>query len=261
MSKARSSSVTNASSNSGMPDKATIERLYLEVLEHTLVPPTIRERLIESQSAERKWQFVQIHQQNTMSGGGSGGSGSASIGSSQNAANNKGNQWNERGNALLTKINTSKSPDIQSLLTLKVLLSSANKETMTSFLKADGVSILVKAVLTRTNHKSMDEVEAALLYEILLCCKLVLNNMMGMKGFLAVNGSIDAIALSLRFEYKHLALLVSLSLSLSLSLLCTVQTLTLSLSLSLFVFRCWRSFQLFAIQNHQPTWSFQACVS
>lgn len=205
MSKAQPQATTRGSFTDGiskMPDKATVEKMYLAVLEDTLVPPAIRERLIETQSLERKWQFVQIHQ--------SGGSGTSSGHTSKTVV-----QWGEKEKALLLKIGTSKSPDIQSLLSLKVLLSSANKETMSSFLKCDGVAILVKAILTRTNHKSMDEVEAAILYEILLCCKLVLNNMMGMKGFLAVTGSIDAIALSLRFEFKHLALLVSCSICLN----------------------------------------------
>ncbi len=201
---------TTSTSEPKMPDKATVEKLYLAVLEDTLVPPATIERLMESQSIERKWQFVQIN-----GGGiGKGGAGSSSSGSggqtgavSQQSAS-KVIAWGEKEKTLLNKIGTSKSPDIQSLLSLKVLLSSANKETMSAFLKSDGVAILVKAILTRTNHKCMDEVEAALLYEILLCSKLVMNNVMGMKGFLSVSGSIDAIALSLRFEYKHLALLV-----------------------------------------------------
>jgi hypothetical protein len=65
-------------------------------------------------------------------------------------------------------------------------------------------------ILQRVNKKPISTIDVAMLYEVLLCCKLVMNNAIGMKGLLDVSGAIDTIALCLLFDFKPLALLVSL---------------------------------------------------
>ncbi|RYG98958.1 hypothetical protein EON65_50825 [archaeon] len=192
MSKVKGSSPQGKSNHpeERLPPANTIEQKYLEVLEETLTPPEVRKRLVESQSLEQKWRFIQIHKP---------------------LSEEKLATWGDKETTVLNTINNSRNPDIMSVLNLKVLLSSANKELMASFLEANGVAVLLKVILQKVNKKPITTIDVALLYEILLCCKLVMNNAIGMKGFLDVMGAIDTIALCLLFEYKPLALLVSCS--------------------------------------------------
>jgi hypothetical protein len=177
-----------------------IEREYDRLLEETLVPPAVRARLLETQTVDKKIAFLSIHRESR-------------------ARCLQSSVWGERDRALLAGIFSSGGRHVTALVSLKVLLSSANKTVLASFLQDRGLEALLHCLLCRTQLRQLNESESATLYEALLCCKLVMNNGLGMQAFLEVTGSIDAIALSLRFEHKHLALLVRLlSLSLSLSL-------------------------------------------
>lgn len=177
--------------SSPMPDEAKVRVMYEAVLDHLLTPPQIKEQLMASQSTEKKWQTVQMHN-NIFDG-----SNSSSAGG-----------WGNRENLLLHSIEKSKTPDIQSLNRLKISLQSANKEFMDGFLGAGGVSALLKAMETRLNRRPTTELDIAMLYEIMTCCKAIMNNAVGMDGFMAVKGAIDMIARCLRFEYRMFAIQV-----------------------------------------------------
>jgi hypothetical protein len=171
------------------PEK--INETYRAVLDHMLTPPTIKESLMASQSLEKKWQTVKLHQQLFNAGG-----------------TNNASGWGDRENMLLQVISRCKASDLQSIARLKIVLSSANREIMTSFLNSGGISVLLRAIENRLNSKPQTEVDIAQLYDILSCCKAVMNNELGMEGFIAAPGAIEIVARCLKFEYKHLAILV-----------------------------------------------------
>lgn len=170
-----------------MPPDTEVNQMYRAMLVETLTPPTVRERLIATQTLEQKWRFVQLHKTH---------------------ADNTPKVWGDKETALLRTIEASKSPDIQSLLNLKVFLTSASKEFMVGFLENGGVAVLTRVILQRVNSRNFGVIDAAILYETLLCYKLIMNNSVGMRGVLDSEGSMDAIALCLKFDYKHLSLLV-----------------------------------------------------
>ena len=159
--------------------------MYENILDNMLTTPQMKEQLMESQTMDKKRQFVKMHKE-IFTGG-----------------------WEDSDTMLLNVIQKSKVPDIHSLSTLKISLKAANKEFMNSFLEAGGVSILLKAIENRLHKNPITELDIAILYEIVCCCKAVMNNSTGMEGFLSVHGAIDTIARSLNFEYKAYALLVS----------------------------------------------------
>ena len=179
-------------SDSSMPNDDRVNEMYVEVLDHLLTPPQIKEQLMASQTIEKKWKMVQMH-------------GSVFDGSS--AAAHGG--WGNRENALLASIEKAKTPDISQLNKLRISLQSANKEFMDSFLNSGGVSVLLKSIETRLSKRPITELDIAIMYEILTCCKVIMNNAVGMEGFMAVKGAIDTVARCLRFEYRLFALLVS----------------------------------------------------
>eukprot|EP01031_Cornospumella_fuschlensis_P034558 gene34558-41846_t len=78
------------------PEK--INEMYSAVLDHLLTPPQVKEGLMNSQSLEKKWQTVRMHQQ-LFEGGGS----------------NSANVWGDRENVLLHNISKAKLPDLQSI--------------------------------------------------------------------------------------------------------------------------------------------------
>ncbi len=159
--------------------------MYEAILDHLLTAPQLKQQLVESQNMEKKRKFVTMHKQLFSSG------------------------WGDAETLLLSVIQKSKVPDINSLATLKISLKAANKEFMSSFLEAGGVSILLKAIENRLHKNPITELDIAILFEILSCLKAVMNNSTGMDGILSVSGAIDTIARSLNFDYKIYALLVS----------------------------------------------------
>jgi hypothetical protein len=174
-----------------MPDASTVRSMYEAMLEERLTPPALKEKLLGSQPPEKMWQVLQL-------------SGMAGTGGSSSTAGS----WGSQENILLASIAKAKVPDIQSLNRLKLSLSSGSKEFMRSFLAAGGVGVLMKAMETRINKRPVTELDVAILYEIMACCKAIMNNAVGMDGFLAVKGSIDLVARCLRFDYRQFAIQV-----------------------------------------------------
>lgn len=170
------------------PSDENIEKMYVKVLEQLLTPPHVKEQLINTQSIDQKWKLVQVHKDIFKD-------------TKQN------DQWSPKETALLNSIE--KNPDVKNVAGLKVILTSANLEVMQAFLKNRGISILMKAIEEKVTKKVLSEIDVAILFEIMLCFKLIMNNHVGMEGFLAVNGCIDTIAKCLTFKYKFFALEVS----------------------------------------------------
>jgi chaperonin cofactor prefoldin len=166
------------------PDR--VNQLYVAVLDHLLTPPHVKEQLMESQSLEKKFQMINMH----------------------NHLFESMNSWGDKENMLLTSIQKMKLPDIPTLSRLKTILATGNFEMMTSFLENGGVSILLKAIENRINKKPITELDIAILFEILSCFKAIMKNSLGMDGVAQVAGSIDILAKCLRFEYKQFALQV-----------------------------------------------------
>jgi hypothetical protein len=176
----------------GMPDAERLNEMYGSILDQLLTPPQVKEQLLISQSAEQKWKTVQAYEKNF---------------EGANAVAHGG--WGNRENIILDTIARAKVPDISSLSKLRISLGSANREFMDAFLAAGGVSVLVRAMDTRLNRRPMTKLDIAILYEIVACCKNVMNNQVGMEGFMAVKGAVETIARCLRFEYRVFALAVS----------------------------------------------------
>ena len=164
------------------PDR--VNQLYVAVLDHLLTPPHVKEQLMETQPLEKKIQMIKMH----------------------NHLFESMNSWGDKENMLLASIQKMKVPDIPSLSRLKIILATGNMEMMTSFLDSGGVSILLKAIENRLHKKPLTELDIAVLFELLSCCKAVMKNSVGMEGVAQVQGSIDIIAKCLRFDYKQFAL-------------------------------------------------------
>lgn len=177
------------------PNPIRINQMYSAVLDHLLTPPQVKEGLMSSQSKEKKWQTVKMYRK---------------LFEEQHSGAST-TSWGDRENALLTSIARTKMPDVAHLSRLKIVLSSANRELMTSFLDAGGISVLLRAIEGRLNCRPQREVDIAILYEILSCCKVIMNNDLGMEAFAATPGAIDIVARCLKFEYKLFALLVRTS--------------------------------------------------
>ncbi len=183
-----------------------INQKYSAVLDHLLTPLSVKEQLIKTQSLEKKKQTVEMHKQlfekhNIQNDSPTPGLASAAKG------------WGEKENVLLSSIQKSKNPDLQSLAKLKIILSSANREFMTSFLESGGVSALLKMVDARLMKRPFTELDIATLYEILSCFKAVMNNPIGMDGIANTPGSVDILTRCLRFDYKLFSIQVRLFLS------------------------------------------------
>jgi hypothetical protein len=176
-----------------IPPENEVNEMYRAMLIETLTAPSVRERLLTTQTLEQKWTFIQLHRAH---------------------AANSSKVCGAKENQLLKGIDSSTSADIQSLLNLKVFLTSASKDYLQGFLTSGGVAVLVRVLLQRVNKRNFGVIDAAIIYEGLLCCKLVMNNAVGMKGFLQTEGSMDAVALCLKFDYKHLSVLVRIILTL-----------------------------------------------
>jgi hypothetical protein len=178
-----------------LPPKNTIDKLYVDILEETLTPPDTQEQLIESQTLEQKWNYVLLH---------------------KGLTTKEVMTWTEKETKLLKSIDNARSPDIHSLLSLKVILASGKQQIVQSFLELNGISILTKIIVyifqdqQQSAHVAeLEEKDIAILYEVLLCCKMLMNNALGMKEFLEFPRALDDVVLCILFDYKHLAMLVS----------------------------------------------------
>lgn len=171
-----------------MDEEDEIDEQYGFVLDSLLFPPHVKEQLMATQTQEKKLMIIDMHR--------------------HLLANKKGNLWGDQQNSLLNLIRNSKRPDIQVLITLRSSLATANKDFLTGFLEADGIYVLMKCIDERIAKLPMTDLDAAILYEIIGCCKCIMNNNTGMEAILVTPGAIEHIAKSLFFEWKPIALLV-----------------------------------------------------
>ena len=171
-----------------MPDAEKVEQMYEAVLDHLLTKPDIKEKMKASMNTEKKWQFVKMN--DIFDNSGSSG-------------------WGSKQNVLLASIEKAKTPDIENLKRLKTILQFANKEFMEGFLAAGGVSVRLKAIDNRLSRRPVTELDVAVLYEIMTCCRAVMNNAVGMDGFMSVKGAVDILARCLRFDYRLFAIQVN----------------------------------------------------
>lgn len=172
-----------------MPPAEQLETMYATLLDAMLTPPNTKDLLIKTQSLEKKWQLCQLH--NNMIDDGA----TAGV-------------FGRKEEELLNTIRAATTPDMQKILELKTMVKTGNKQWMEAFLKFKGIDILVEKMETRVMKVPMSELDASLLFELLLCCKAVMNNETGMVGMLEANRAIDVIARSVCFEWKPLALQV-----------------------------------------------------
>ena len=163
--------------------------MYETLLDVLLTPANAKETLIKTQTLEKKWQLVQLHK--------------SSLG---DKAFTKSNEFSAKGKQLLNAIATVGIPEVQQMLELKSMLKTANKQWMEAFLEADGITILVEKMSVRVARVPLSELDAALLYEMILCCKAIMNNSTGMDRMLDAPGCIDIVARCLVFDWKALAL-------------------------------------------------------
>ena len=110
--------------------------------------------------------------------------------------------WSVNDKILLANIQRSKSPDIQSFCKLSNNLRISGDEYMNSFLSSGGVSILVQAINNRIARQPLHEVDIVILYEILLCCQVVIEVPSGIEAFLSLNNGIEAVSRCLNFDSK-----------------------------------------------------------
>jgi exonuclease VII small subunit len=177
-------------------DMDTKYRLYLE---KDLIEPTLVEIKVASDPYEEKLQYIQLHEE---------------------IQEKKQITSYAVLKDLVERIRSTKHPEIGLLLSMKVSLAgdkTSSGDCIASFLDLQGISALIDLVYYRFSLKSgkIETLDAALLYEVLMCCKLVMNHSVGMKAFLDFPGCMDAVARCLFFEFKPLALLVLEILSVS----------------------------------------------
>lgn len=169
-------------------DEERINVLYSAVLDHLLISEAKKEELLATQSLEKKKKMLEMHAKILEPGS---------------------SQWSEKEQFFLSSLlSKNKMPDLQNLSRLRIMLTTANREFMTSFLEHGGVVVLLKAMEMRLAQRPLSEIDVSILYELLTCCKALMNNRVGMDGFVAIDGSVSVIARCLNFEYKALALLV-----------------------------------------------------
>ena len=111
-------------------------------------------------------------------------------------------------NALLLTLKRSKTPDIATILKLKTILSSSDRDLLSSFLSESGVEIMLSIMKSKVLTIPKTELDIAVLYEMAGCCKSLMNNSMGMNAFINIEGSIDILTSCLLFDFKVLALLI-----------------------------------------------------
>lgn len=182
-----SSVVMAVSSDMNDYTEEEIGAMYQTVLDHLLFPPHVQAQLKE-QNLEKKWQMIQMQK--------------------HILKDSSFSKWGETHQLLLNAIITAKTPDIQLLIRLKSLLSTSDKAFLISFIHAGGINVLMVCAEERLARVPMTELDAALLYEVMCCCKMVMNNATGMIGFINSPHAIERIAQSLLFEWKPVALQV-----------------------------------------------------
>lgn len=169
-------------------DDDELEDLYASVLDHLLFPAAVKAELIKSQSKEKKKQMVIMHR--------------SAI------EKDKLVSWGEKENSILTILMKSRMPDLKQLSYIKTVLTTANKAVLSSFIEASGVTVFVKCINERVARANVTELDAVVLYELVSCLKVTMNNETGMLAVLETPDAINALARCLIFEWKSLSTIV-----------------------------------------------------
>jgi hypothetical protein len=167
-----------------------IEATYAQILENLLFPPHVRDQLIATQTIEKKLQMIQMHKDTLKD---------KSI-----------SEFGEKQINLMNNIRAARTPDIEKVISLRSMLSTSNREFLQAFIDAKGIVLLIKLVNDRLCKIPMTELDAAILYESLLCFKMIMNNGLGMNAVVNTPRAIEHVCKSLKFEWKAISLVVSL---------------------------------------------------
>lgn len=169
-------------------DEQVLE-MYKIVLESLLFPPHVQENLIMTQTKEKKWQTIQMQKHVLKTA-------------------KKTGEFGDQERLQLKNLMKVRLPDIQEIIKLRSSLATANRMFLQGFLDHDGIQVLMKLIKDRIVHQPMTHLDAALVFEYMSCCKILMNNDLGMEGFIFTPGAIEIIAKSLMFEWKPIALIV-----------------------------------------------------
>ena len=155
-------SLEKISANMSDYSESQILEIYSIVLDNLLFPPHVKEQLLATQTKEKKWQTIQM-QKHIL----------------KDSMLSRSQSWGEQHISLLSLIRRSRVPDIQLLIRLRSMLSTATLDILTGFLSSGGVELLMKCIDDRMSRVPMTDLDAALLYETTSCCKMVMNNSIG----------------------------------------------------------------------------------
>lgn len=181
-------------------DRDNIDGAYARILQQTLTSPEAVLRLTRLQALEGKQKFVQFHESLLNQ------KHAQFLGTSMSVVK----IWSEGDRRLISKLQQSQTVDFYTLLSLKMALCTASKEYIQSFCDNHGLSVLMRAMLRLINHVDITIMDAAVLYECLLCVKCVMNHSSGLlKALENTQGILDVVAMCCLFQHRHLALLVS----------------------------------------------------
>jgi Diaphanous GTPase-binding Domain len=165
-----------------------LESLYASVLDHLLFPVAVKTELIKSQSKEKKRQMVLMHR--------------SAI------EKDKLTAWGEKENLILSNLMKTRMPDLKQLNHIKTVLTTANKAVLSSFIDSSGIIVFVKCINDRVARINITELDAVVLYELVSCLKVTMNNEIGMLAVLETPDALGALARCLIFEWKALSTIV-----------------------------------------------------
>lgn len=165
-----------------------IQVIFEQVLDNLLLPPMVKDKMMTSSTRDKKIQTILMHKE---------------------ALNeNKSNDAYEQLKSILKLVKTAKVADISSVIKIRVFLSTANKGGVDTFLMANGIEILQKHIDNRLDKTLLNELDAALLFELLSCYKSILNQESVTEQIVCIPGVVEQMVRSLRFEWKPVVLLV-----------------------------------------------------
>jgi hypothetical protein len=177
----------NGESGRSGRSKDQIEQLYSEILDEALTSPDIKQRLIDTVSIDQKEKYVSIHK-------------------SSKKTRRKSDMWDDKDDSFVETLKKQKFPDIEILLDLRIRLSTAKKEYIQKFLAKNGVYILIDVISNRLNRRLIDEFDAAIIYEVLLSFKIIMNSAIGMKYVIEHPLTIQTFIKCLHFDFKPLGM-------------------------------------------------------
>lgn len=164
-----------------------IQAMFEKVLDNLLLPPPVKYKMMSTQTRDKKIQTILMHKE---------------------ALNeNKSNDAYEQLKSVLKVVKNAKVPDISSVIKIRVFLSTANKGGVDTFMQANGIETLQKHIDNRLDKTILNELDAALLFELLSCYKSVLNQESVTEQVVCIPGVVEQIVRGLRFEWKPVALL------------------------------------------------------